>query len=169
MPRRATAVIELQDALFGDPPPDPTPAVPQPAAGARVTKLNRTGHTRPPRRDKEWNEITPCAPTCIACRRPEPAEDADSWPLCPATRGRCATLCEHTLDAFKADVCVITLHVVACLMTLPYSGRTVAAVTCPYCGLLHAHDSKPGRHYRVSRCRTGRKPYIVHVPERSTP
>lgn len=29
-------------------------------------------------------------------------------------------------------------------------------------------EPTPGRHYRISRCRTARKPYIVHVPERST-
>lgn len=168
MARRATAVIELQDALFGDPPPEPAPAVPDAATKPRVTKLERTGHTRPPRRDKEWNEATPCAPTCIACHRPEPPDDADAWPLCKVTGGRHATLCEHTLDAFKADVCLITTRVAAVLMTFPYSGRTIAAVECPYCEQRHAHDPAPGRHYRISRCRTGRKPYIVHVPERST-
>ncbi|MEV0382867.1 hypothetical protein [Nonomuraea sp. NPDC050643] len=148
----------LQGTLFGD--LEPTTST----TGARVTKL-QTSHTRPPRRDKEWNELTPCAPTCLACGQPEPADDAPAWPLCPATRSRCATICTHTSDAYRADICLTTTHVHAQLATLPETGLTVAAVTCPYCDATHAHDATPGRHHRISRCHTGRQPYIVHVPE----
>lgn len=158
----------IQDALFGDDTPTPAPA-PRRGKAKRVTKLDRTGHTRPPRRDKEWNELVACNPTCLACGAPEPPEDATHWPLCPATHSRCATVCAHTSDAFKADVCLITLHVTARLMTLPTTGLTTAAVQCPHCGTLHPHNPTPGTHYRTSRCRTGRKPYIVHVPHRSAP
>jgi hypothetical protein len=167
MSRRPAPVLDLQDALFGDAPTPPTPAIPRPTPAATTPKPAGTGHPRPPRRDKAWNEATPCAPTCLACHRPEPDPDAPAWHLCAVTGSRHATVCEHTSDAFKTEVCLITTHVRAELVSLRFSGRTVAAVTCPYCGLLHAHDPTPGRHYRASRCRTGRKPYIVHVPERS--
>ncbi|WP_049562218.1 hypothetical protein [Nonomuraea sp. SBT364] len=169
MSRRPAPVLDLQDALFGDTPAPPAPAIPETATAPAAKPARTTGHPRAPRRDKAWNEATPCAPTCLACHRPEPGPDAPAWPLCTVTGSRHATLCEHTSDAYRADVCLITLHVPAVLMTLPETGRTVAAVTCPYCERLHAHDPKPGRHYRISRCRAGRKPYIVHVPERSTP
>lgn len=162
MARRPTALLAAQQpSLWDDRPP---PAVSPPPKQA--PKLDPRGHHKPPRRDREWNELTPCEPTCLACSRPEPPEDAAAWPLCPATRSRCATVCAHTADAYKADVCLITARVPAVLMTLPNSSRTVAAVTCPHCGTLHAHDPRPGIHYRTSRCRTARKPYIVHVPER---
>lgn len=158
-----------QDTLFGDTPTQP-PARRQRRQQTQkpVTKL-RTGHQKPPRRDKEWNELVACQPTCLACGTPEPPEDAPAWPLCPATHSRCATVCAHTADAFKADVCLITTHVTARLMTLPNTGLTTAVVTCPHCGTLHPHNPTPGTHYRTSRCRTSRKPYIVHVPEESQP
>jgi hypothetical protein len=158
--RRSTALLEAQPSLFEDDQPA-QPASPTPK---RVSKLERKGHPKPPRRDKEWNELTPCAPECLACGAPEPPENAPAWDLCLETGGRCATVCAHTSDAYKADICVITTHVAAVLMTLPYSGRTIAAVTCPHCSNLHAHDPAPGRHYRTSKCRTGRKPYIIHTP-----
>lgn len=158
-----------QDALFGDnTPPAPAGRKAKRGLAKRVTKLER-GHQKPPPRDKEWNELVDCKPTCLACGQPEPPEEATHWPLCPVTDGRCATVCAHTADAYKADVCLITRHVHAELMTLPYSGRTIAAVQCPHCGALHPHDPTPGVHYRISRCRAGRKPYIIHVPERSIP
>ncbi|MER7500478.1 hypothetical protein AB0L05_27850 [Nonomuraea pusilla] len=156
-----TAII--QDALFGD----DTPPPPRPAKPRRAEKLDHRGHQQPPRRDREWNALTDCAPTCLACGAPEPPADAPAWPLCPTTRSRCATICAHTTDPYKADLCLITVHVHAQLVTLPNTGRTIAAVTCPYCDQPHAHDPTPGSHYRISRCTTGRKPYIVHVPERS--
>ncbi|MGP3914355.1 hypothetical protein [Nonomuraea sp. 10N515B] len=155
----------IQDALFGD----DTPPAPRPKPTRRVKKLDRRKHQRPPRRDREWNELTDCAPVCLACGTPEPPDDADAWPLCPVTLSRCATVCAHTTEPYKADICLITTHVTAELMTLPNSGRTIAAVTCPHCAQLHAHDPTPGHHYRTSRCPTGRKPYIIHVPDRSTP
>lgn len=161
MSRQPTPLLDLQDALFTNPAPAP--------ASLRPATPTQTGHPQPPRRDKEWNATTPCAPTCIACGMPEPPADTPAWPLCPATRSRHATLCEHTSDAYKADVCITTTHVHAVLMTLPNTGRTIAAVECPHCGQQHPHDPKPGRHYRSSRCRTARKPYIVDVPEVTAP
>ncbi|MFC4122068.1 NADAR family protein [Nonomuraea zeae] len=158
MPRNA--LLEEQPSLWSEGTPGPADMPPQ-----VHTHLERPhGHPRPPRRDQEWNELTACAPECLACGEPEPPAEAPAWPLCPATRGRCATICAHTADAYKAEVCLITTRVHAELMTLPFSGRTVAAVTCPFCGLPHAHDPAPGQRYRVSRCRTGRKPYILHIP-----
>lgn len=158
-----------QDALFGDNTPPPPRTQAKRGQAKRITKLARRGHPRPPRRDKEWNELVECKPTCLACGAPEPPENADAWPICPTTHSRCATICAHTSDAYKADICLITVHVHAELMTLPNTGRTVAALTCPHCQQLHAHDPTPGTHYQTSRCHTGRKPYIIHTPERTTP
>ncbi|MFI7468190.1 hypothetical protein [Nonomuraea sp. NPDC049646] len=163
MARRRTTLLEAQPALFDDDAPQP------PTLEMRITRLEHKGHPRPPRRDKEWNELVPCAPECLACGAPEPPEDAPAWPLCPSTGGRCATVCAHTADAYRADLCLITTHVHAELVTLPETGRTVAVVACPYCEHRHAHGPTPGRHYRTSKCRTGRKPYIVTTNPEATP
>ncbi|MET8334400.1 hypothetical protein [Streptosporangium canum] len=137
----------LTEALF-----DLAPAIPVPRPPA--TPQHRThAHTSRPRRNPE-HRAAPCNPTCITCGHPEHPEGLH---YCHPT---CLLLCEHTNEASLADVCIVTTHVTAELITSPHTGKQHAVITCPHCERTHRHAPTPGRHHRISSC--GR-PYIVHL------
>jgi hypothetical protein len=145
----------IQDALFGA---DPAEETPLDIADALT---NRHKHTAAPRRSTEFRALE-CLPVCIACHLPELPEGSNQRRLCKITKSQCATLCVHTREPYKADVCLITTRAVAELRISPHSGHTIAAVQCPHCDQQHAHAPTPGRHYRLGQCR---QPYIVHTPD----
>lgn len=144
-----------EDRLF-----DLTPANPLrtnlPAIPNKVTR-----HRKAPRRNPD-HRAAPCNPVCVVCGRPEPDPQPDQCHTCPATPGRrCATLCDHTNQPYRADICITTVRTTAAIHTSPHSGHTIAVVAaCPHCGGQHPHAPNPGTHYLISACA---KPYIVHI------
>lgn len=110
-------------------------------------------HTPRPRRSKEAQALE-CAPSCLVCGK------AEGRGLCSP---RCSVVCSHVAQPDTAEVCVVSVHVTAILVTgMPGStpGRKIAFVACPYCGEIHWHAPTFGVHYRTAPCGT---PYIVHL------
>ncbi|MFC6081023.1 hypothetical protein [Sphaerisporangium aureirubrum] len=155
MSRRAAAVVDGQDALFGVPgdEPDPTPPVlPEPRTVQRAPRP-RT-HPSRPRRSKE-SQAEDCEPACLICKHPE------GRGLC---QPRCAVVCSHTANPDVVEVCIIARRVTARLVIgTPGSrpGRRLAVVTCPWCERVHWHAAEFGIRYRSGRCGW---PYLVHLP-----
>ncbi|WP_157251096.1 hypothetical protein [Nonomuraea typhae] len=117
-------------------------------------------HASAPRRAKTQRERD-CDPRCLVCGHPE------GRGLCTP---RCAVVCVHAAQPYRAEVCIATVHVTAQLAVgLPGArpGRHLAVVDpCPRCGQRHAHAERYGRAWRLAPCG---QPYIVHLPRPAAP
>ena len=140
------AAIVDQPALWDlEPAPAPLPV--------KQRRVRPPTHTPRPRRSKEAQREE-CDPACLVCGKPE------GRGLCTP---RCSVACVHTRQPDLVEVCLVTTHVTAVLMT---GERTLtgthqhALVLCPFCGEVHWHAVRFGAAYRVARCG---QPYIVHL------
>ncbi len=69
----------------------------------------------------------------------------------------------HTNQPDRVEVCLVTMHVTALLVTGQRTlagSRQLALVLCPFCGDVHWHAPTFGVRYRVAHCGL---PYIVHL------
>ncbi|MEU7911360.1 hypothetical protein [Microbispora bryophytorum] len=145
---RGRAAVMDQPGLFEVEPPRP----------ARTETSDRRRprppiHTPRPRRTKQC-QAKECEPKCLICGKGE------GRGLCTP---RCSVICEHTHQPDRVEVCLVTTHVTALLVTgeRTLAGpRQLALVLCPFCGEVHWHAPSFGAHYRVAHCG---QPYIVHL------
>lgn len=130
------------------------PAEPQPEPlPVKQRHIKPPTHTPRPRRSKEAQREE-CDPRCLVCGKPE------GRGLCAP---RCSVVCVHSRQPDLIEICLVTAHVTAILMTGTVTLRGAhrrALVSCPFCGDIHWHAATYGARYRVSGCG---QPYIVHL------